>query len=180
MGNFSSSTTLRHHNYDSYEEQTIQEEFSRGVELECLQHLMLDESRRQFVYEQAVTTYQLLTGRLVNSSRFRRCLLGRKSIGKTMLLKRLCVTLKIKCKELQAKNKCDLIILFLSCDMETSQTPRSMIAVSLKLSPNVPWSDVEAKLKRCNKRILLVIDELQLNIISSRNRLHKGHHAHWW
>ena len=162
MGNFSSSTTLNHHNYDSDEEQTIQEEFSRGVELECLQHLMLDESRRQFVYEQAATTYQLLTGRLVNSSRFRRCLLGRKSIGKTMLLKSLCATLKIKCKELQAKNKCDLIILFLSCDMETSQTPRSMIAVSLKLSPNAPWSDVDAKLKRCNKRILLVVDELQL------------------
>jgi len=162
MGNFSSSTTLSDHNYDSYEEQTIQEEFSRGVELECLQHLMLDESRRQFVCEQAVTTYQLLTGRLVNSSRFRRCLLGRKSIGKTMLLKSLCTTLKIKCKELQAKNKCDLIILFLSCDMETSQTPRSMIAMSLKLSPNAPWSDVETKLKCCNKRILLVIDELQL------------------
>lgn len=34
--------------------------------------------------------------------------------------------------------------------------------MSLRLSPNAPWSDVEAKLKRCNKRILLVIDELQL------------------
>jgi hypothetical protein len=137
-------------------------EFQALVEAYCVKQLALDDSRRQFVRDQAVTIYQLLAGTLKNCSRFRRCLLGRKSVGKTMLLWTLCSALKELCPRLPGYSKDGLEVIFLSCEQQTDRTLRCAVALALKLDGGSSWDTVVEFMRDNNKKVLLVIDELQL------------------
>jgi hypothetical protein len=137
-------------------------DFCTSVEAHCAIRLALDDSRRQFVRDQARTTYQLLADRLVNCSRFRRCLLGRKSVGKTMLLWTLCSAFKELCPRLPGYSNDGLEVIFLSCEQQTDRTPRCAVALALKLDDGSSWDTVVEYMRDNNKKVLLVIDELQI------------------
>ena len=120
----------------------------------CSSEIVLDESRRTFVADQALTVHQLLSGNLKFLNRFRRTLLGRKGVGKSSLLSNLASALHSICG-----NK---LLIFSITLAEASPTPRELLCQALNLSKQTNWDVIENKLQSSGLRVTLIVDEFNL------------------
>lgn len=127
--------------------------------------LCLDHSRSAFVYDTACTLYRLVVRKnLQDATRYRRLLLGRKGVGKTMLLTKL---LDAAGQLLKSQG---LICIYASfddyedCDILITE----IIARELKEKHNIDLpaqctiDDLEEYLEVNNKAIFVVLDEIHL------------------
>ena len=83
--------------------------FATEIVKRCKATLYVDSNRELFLVQNACTIYQLINNQLVNSTRHRCTLLGRKNIGKTLLLTTFsrCVEELVGDKVLTVRLSCD-------------------------------------------------------------------------
>lgn len=116
--------------------------------------LFLDESRTTFLQQNAQLLDQLAKGELIDRNRFRRLLLGRKAVGKTLLLQRMCQNVQIISPT--------IVAVYMTLDSNTT-TPFRHIANQLGIAERiVSETTINEHLRNHNQKIFLVIDELQL------------------
>jgi hypothetical protein len=129
--------------------------FVEDVVDHCSAAMVLDSSRRRFVCENACTMFYLIRGCLINDTRFRRTLLGRKGVGKTLLL----TAFANAVQTIPFANK--VIVVHLNC-ARTKELPKSALCRRLQVSPDLDWDQVDAEVISREPKVLFLVDEFNL------------------
>lgn len=129
-----------------------EKQFIAKVLRRCEEFLCLDNSRKDFIEESSMTVHQLATNRIFGT-RHNRTLIGRKNIGKTLLL----TTLSSVIKEYVG----GMLVINIKCDRHHT-TPRLAMCEQLNIRRTADLDCIEMTLKTRNIKVFLVIDDFNM------------------
>ncbi len=126
-------------------------DFTKDVITYVKTMICLDHSREEFLRMHGDTIYQLINDLLIGSTRHRGTLLGRKGVGKTILLNALCHAVQHFLP--------NLMILKISCDTEHGSLCHH---ICRKLGIlDCSWTEIVSILEDSRRHMFVVIDEFQ-------------------
>eukprot|EP01031_Cornospumella_fuschlensis_P035535 gene35535-43085_t len=119
----------------------------------CAKRICLDISRLNFIRENACTVYFLVSGKLRGDTRFRRTLLGRKGVGKSVLLSTFADAIR------NIAFSSNVIVILLSCSSSEESSPKTALCSAAKVSRDLTWEELWSLQVIRSRKVFFLIDE---------------------